>query len=512
MSLLKVENLKFNYYDKDLYRGLSFQINQGEHIILVGQNGSGKTTLMDLLTGKLIQDRGTINWTPGVRYSYLDQHYKQFDKYTVKEFLEQIYKDLFKKEEEMNELYLKGSDDTDPHYLDYIEKASVLNDELMRLDFYSIKEEIDKILVGLGIPKTYLNTKLPQLSSGQREKVYLAKMLLEKSDILLLDEPTNYLDATYIEWLKKYLVNYPKAFFIISHDEAFCESVANVVFHLHNGVIDRYKGDYKYFKEQSVIRKEQYEKDYAAQQRYIKKEEDFIAAHIVRATSARAAKSRRARLAHLERMEAPKNDANKVFINFPYSGDIGEKILDVNSLIIGYDKPLLAPISFSLRKGDKICVVGKNGIGKTTLIKTLLHIIPSLGGEFEFNERAKIGYFSQTELDDLSVTPIAYIKQFFPEKTPLEIRNALARCGIKSNLAIKPLNELSGGEEAKTRLTLLTMKKSNILVLDEPTNHLDKLAKESLKEAILDYPGVVIGVSHEKDFYEDVFDSILSFE
>ena len=150
------------------------------------------------------------------------------------------------------------------------------------------------------------------------------------------------------------------------HDEAFCESVANVVFHLHNGVIDRYKGDYKYFKEQSVIRKEQYEKDYAAQQRYIKKEEDFIAAHIVRATSARAAKSRRARLAHLERMEAPKNDANKVFINFPYSGDIGEKILDVNSLIIGYDKPLLAPISFSLRKGDKICVVGKNGIGIQT--------------------------------------------------------------------------------------------------------------------------------------------------
>ena len=512
MSLLKVENLRFNYYDKDLYRGLSFQINQGEHIVLVGQNGSGKTTLLDLLVNKLIPDKGTIEWTPRITYSYLDQHYKQFDNFTVKEFLEQIYADMFKKEALMNELFEKGSDTDDPDYLSHIEKASAMNDELISLGFYSIKEEIDKILVGLGISKSYLDTKLTLLSSGQREKVYLAKMLLEKSDVLLLDEPTNYLDSKYIGWLKDYLVKYPKSFLIVSHDEKFCEAIANVVFHLHNGIIDRYKGDYKYFKEQSVIRNEQYKKDYAAQQRYIKKEEDFIAAHIVRATSSKAAKSRRARLAHLDRMEAPKDDTNKVFIHFPYSGDIGQKILEVDSLVIGYDRPLLEPITFELRKGDKICVVGKNGIGKTTLVKTLLNIIPSLGGSFVFNDRVKIGYFSQTELDDLSVTPIQYLKEHFPDLTPLQIRNSLAKCGIKSNLAVKPLKELSGGEEAKTRLALLTMKKTNVLVLDEPTNHLDKVAKESLKEAILEYPGVVIGVSHEVDFYEDVFDTILTFK
>ena len=512
MSLVKVEDLKFNYYDKDLYKGLTFQINQGEHIVLVGQNGSGKTTLFDLLTLKLIPDRGKIDWTPGIKYSYLDQHYKQFDNFTVKEFLEQIYADLFKKEEMMNELYDKGSNVDDPDYFKYIERASNINDELLRLDFYSIKEKINKILVGLGISKTYLDTKLSLLSSGQREKVYLAKMLLEENDLLLLDEPTNYLDVTYIAWLKEYLKNYPKAFLIISHDEPFCEAIANVVFHLHNGIIDRYKGDYKYFKEQSVIRKEQYQKDYEAQQRYIKKEEDFIAAHLVRATSSRMAKSRRTRLSHLERMEAPKDDTNKVFISFPYSGDIGEKILDVDSLIIGYDKPLLQPISFSLRKGDKICVVGKNGIGKSTLVKTLMGIIPSLGGSFKFNERIKIGYFSQTEMDDLSITPIQYISSLYPLMTPLEIRKALARCGVKSNLAIKPLKELSGGEEAKTRLTALTIARSNVLILDEPTNHIDKVAKESLKDAIMDYPGVVIMVSHEVDFYSDIFDSMLHFE
>lgn len=512
MSLVKVEDLKFNYYDKDLYKGLTFQINQGEHIVLVGQNGSGKTTLFDLLTLKLIPDKGKIDWTPGIKYSYLDQHYKQFDNLTVKEFLESIYENLFKKEKMMNELYEKGSNIDDPDYFKYIERASNINDELLRLDFYSIKEKIDKIIVGLGIPKTYLDTELVKLSSGQREKVYLAKMLLEENDLLLLDEPTNYLDVTYIAWLKEYLKNYPKAYLIISHDESFCSEIANVVFHLHNGIIDRYKGDYQYFKEQSVIRKEQYQKDYEAQQRYIKKEEDFIAAHLVRATSSRMAKSRRTRLSHLERMEAPKDDTNKVFISFPYSGDIGEKILDVNSLVIGYSKPLLQPISFSIRKGDKICVVGKNGIGKSTLIKTLMNIIPSLGGDFKFNDRVKIGYFSQTELDDLSITPIQYLSSLFPNLTPLDIRKALARCGVKSNLAIKPLKELSGGEEAKTRLTALTMDRSNVLILDEPTNHIDKVAKESLKDAILAYPGVVIMVSHEVDFYSDIFDSILRFE
>ena len=512
MSLVKVENVMFNYSDKELYSEISFQLNRGEHAVLVGQNGSGKTTIFDLLTKKLVPDKGKIEWTPGVKYSYLDQHYKQFDDYTIKEFLESVYQDLFFKEMQMNELFEKGSNPDDPKAFKYIEKASDINDELIRKDFYSIKEKIDKILVGLGIHKDNINTKLTLLSSGQREKVYLAKMLLEESDVLLLDEPTNYLDAAHVDWLADYLVNYPNAFLVISHDEPFLAKIANVVFFLSNNKIERYKGDYHYFKEQSIIRKEQYKKDYEAQQKFIKKEEDFIAAHIVRATSSRAAKSRRTRLEHLERLETPKDDTNKVSIAFPYSGDIGEKILDVNELVIGYSHPLLKPISFSLRKGDKIAIVGKNGIGKSTLIKTLMSIIPSISGEFSFDNRAKIGYFSQTELDDLSVTPMDYLASHFPNLTNLEIRNALARCGIKTTLATRPLNELSGGEEAKTRLSLLTIKKTNILILDEPTNHLDKIAKESLKEALISYPGVVIIVSHEVDFYSQIASLVLNFK
>lgn len=512
MSLLKVDNLMFNYSDKELFNGVSFQLNQGEHAVLVGQNGSGKTTIFDLITKKLTPDKGTIEWTPGVTYSYLDQHYKVNDDFTVIEFLEQIYKSLFDKEKRMNELYEKGANPDDPNYLKYLDQASLINDKLIRDDFYSIKEKIDKVIVGLGIPKEYKDRKLNILSSGQREKIYLAKMLLEEHDVLLLDEPTNYLDAPHVKWLAEYLQNYQKAFLVISHDEPFLSQIANVVLHLQNKVIDRYKGDYAYFKTQSVVRKEQYEKDYAAQQKFIKKEEEFIAAHIVRATSSRAAKSRRARLAHVERLEKPVNDTNFVHFNFPYSGDIGKNILEVKNLEIGYKNPLISPISFSLLKGEKIAIIGKNGVGKSTLIKTILSIIPKLSGEFSWNEKIKINYFSQTELDDLSITPMEYIQNGQKNLTNLEVRNLLARCGIKANLAIRPLSELSGGEEAKSRLCMLTLKKSNILVLDEPTNHLDKIAKEALKDAINDYPGVVILVSHEKDFYEDIVDYIISLE
>lgn len=510
--LFKVTDLMFNYGDKELFNGLNFQLNPGEHAVLVGQNGAGKTTIFDLITKKIIPDKGKVEWIPGITYSYLDQHYKVNDDFTIKEYLEQIYKSLFDKEAEMNELFLKGSNIDDPNYEKYLERASKINDELIALDFYSIKEEIDKVLVGLGIPKDFKDRELKFLSSGQREKVYLAKMLLEKNDVLLLDEPTNYLDAEHVKWLSGYLQNYPKAFLVISHDEPFLSSIANVVLALENRVINRYKGDYEYYKTQSVVRKEQYEKDYAAQQKFIKKEEEFIAAHIVRATSSRAAKSRRARLAHVERLEAPKNDTNLVHFNFPYSGDIGKDILSVENLVIGYEKPLLNPISFKLLKGEKIAIIGKNGVGKSTLIKTLLGIIPSLGGSFSFNSKAKISYFSQTEMDDLSITPMNFIQSLRDNFTNTEVRNLLARCGIKAELALRPLNELSGGEEAKTRLCKLTLEKSNILVLDEPTNHLDKIAKKSLKEAIDAYPGVVILVSHETDFYEDLVDYIIKLD
>ena len=350
-----------------------------------------------------------------------------------------------------------------------------------------------------------------ELSSGQREKAYLAKMLLEEKDVLIMDEPTNFLDQGQVAWLAKYLTNYPKAFLVVSHDQEFLRKIATVVFVLENQTITRYKGDFDHYLLQHEIDKEQYTKDYAAQQRYIKKEEDFIAKHIVRATSAKAAKSHRARLAHLDVMEAPGKEEGNVFINFPYTHPVGKIPLRVEELVIGYKKPLLDPISFELVEGEKIAILGQNGVGKTTFLKTILGDLPALGGSFSFLPGIVVNYFNQDEKIDLNMSPFDYIHAHYPELNNTEIRKALGNCGVRKEIALRPMKELSGGEVAKTRFALMTFKKSNFLVLDEPTNHLDQKAKDAIFASIERYPGSVIIVSHEKDFYDGLVDYELHF-
>ncbi len=303
MALLEVENLSYNYSDKELYKKVSFKINPGEHCTLVGVNGSGKTTLLNLLVGDLLPDEGKIIWAPHVTYSYLDQQLKVKQDMPVSEYLYGVYEDLFRKEKQMERYYEEAA--TSEDYEKLLMKAERLQSELNEASFYALQEKVGRLTDGLGFDKAHLEAPLHELSSGQREKAYLAKMLLEEKDVLLMDEPTNFLDQGQVEWLSSYLANYPKAFLVVSHDQEFLRKIAGVVFVLENGNITRYKGNYDHFLQQHELDKEQYAKNYAAQQRYIKKEEVFIAKHIVRATSSKAAKSHRARLAHLEVMEAP---------------------------------------------------------------------------------------------------------------------------------------------------------------------------------------------------------------
>ncbi|MCR4562484.1 MAG: ATP-binding cassette domain-containing protein, partial [Bacilli bacterium] len=313
------------------------------------------------------------------------------------------------------------------------------------------------------------------------------------------------------EYLSSYLSSYPNAFLVVSHDQEFLRKIANVVFVLENQTLTRYKGDFDHYLLQHEIDKEQYQKNYEAQQRYIKKEEVFIAKHIVRATSAKAAKSRRARLAHLERLEAPGKEEGIVHFSFPFTHDVGERSLEVNELEFGYKGPLLAPVSFTLFREEKIAILGQNGVGKTTFLKTILGLLPKLGGSYKFLEGMKISYFSQDERIDLNQTPFEYIKASFPGLNNTEIRTALGAVGVRKDLAIRKFSELSGGEVTKARLALMTLTKSNFLIFDEPTNHLDQKAKDALFEAIEKYPGNVIIVSHEKDFYDGLVDYELYF-
>lgn len=510
MALIEIQNLKYDYGDKPLYRDANMKINPGEHCVLVGKNGTGKTTLLNLLVGDLKPDDGKIIWTPNVTFSYLDQQMHVRQDVVTEEYLYGVYSDLFQKEKEMETCYEKAAADMD-NYEKYLAQAERLQSELDEKGFYALQEKVGRLTDGLGLGKKQLAMRLSTLSSGQREKAYLAKMLLEEHSVLLMDEPTNFLDQHQVTWLASYLSNYPKAFLVVSHDQSFCEKIANVVFILANQTITRYPGTYRHFLEQYKLDQEQYEKNYNAQQRYIKKEETFIAKHIVRATSAKAAKSHRARLAHLERMEPPSKDTNHTHFFFPFSHDVGQIPLRVENLEIGYETPLLEPISFLLKKGEKIAILGQNGVGKTTFVKTILRLLPALGGEFHFLEGTVVNYFDQDKTIDMNLTPFSFVQAAYPSLSNTEIRTMLGNVGLSKELAVRKFSQLSGGEVTKARFAIMTKKVSNFLVLDEPTNHLDQASKDALFEAIAKFPGAVILISHEKDFYDGLVDYELYF-
>ncbi len=509
MSILNVEHLSHGFGDRAIFQDVSFQMLAGEHIGLIGANGEGKSTFMSIITGTLMPDEGKIEWAKNVRVGYLDQHTVLEKGMTVREVLTSAFDFLFEMEEKMNHI-CDNMGEMSPDEMDTaMEELGTIQDLLMMHDFYMIDSKVDEVARALGLTDIGLDRDVTDLSGGQRTKVLLAKLLLEKPDILLLDEPTNYLDVVHIEWLKRYLNDYENAFILISHDIPFLNSVVNLIYHMENQRLDRYVGNYDQFQEVYAMKKAQLEAAYNKQQKEIAQLKDFVARNKARVATRNMAMSRQKKLDKMDVIELASEKPKPEF-NFKLSRTPSRYIFQTKDLVIGYNEPLSTPLNLEMERGQKIVLTGANGIGKTTLLKSILGLIPSISGTVEQGDYLNIGYFEQEMTGDGTKTCIETLWDEFPSFSQYEVRSALAKCGLTTKHIESQVRVLSGGEQAKVRLCKLINRETNVLLLDEPTNHLDTDAKDELKRALIDYNGSILMVCHEPDFYDglatDVWD------
>ncbi len=511
MSVLTVENVTHGFGERMILDDVSFRLLKGEHVGLIGANGEGKSTFLRIITGDLMPDAGKVEWSNRVTVGYLDQHTKLTPGKTVREMLREAFARLFDLEAEMQAAYEKMATADEDEMTRLLEAVGDIQDILDHSSFYAIDAKVEEVGNGLGLGSIGLDREVQELSGGQRTKVLLAKLLLENPSILLLDEPTNFLDEEHITWLTKYLQNYENAFILISHDIDFLNKVINVIYHVEQARLTRYVGDYNKFMELHEQNKARHQQAYEKQQQEIARIEDFVARNKARISTTGRAKSRQKQLEKMELIEKPKEKVKPTF-KFLEARAAGRYIFKTEGLQIGYHKPLTKPLNIQLERGQKIAIKGCNGLGKSTLLKTLLGQLKPVDGAVELGDYLYPGYFEQEAQPRNTKTALQEVWDEYPGMTNAEVRAALARCGLRNEHITSQMQVLSGGEQAKVRLCKLMLKETNWLVLDEPTNHLDVDAKDELKKAIREFKGTVVLVCHEPEFYEDVVTEVWNVE
>ena len=507
MSILNVEHLSHGFGDRAIFEDVSFRLLKGEHIGLVGANGEGKSTFMNIITGKLMPDEGKVEWAKNVRVGYLDQHTVLERGMTVGDVLRSAFAWLLELEQEMNRICDRMGEASEQELGKMMETLGTIQDTLMMHDFYVIDSKVEEVARALGLEEIGLDRDVEELSGGQRTKILLGKLLLEKPDILLLDEPTNYLDAEHISWLTRYLQEYENAFILISHDIPFLNSVVNLIYHMENKELNRYVGDYDHFLEVYEVKKAQKEAAYRRQQQEISELKEFVARNKARVSTRNMAMSRQKKLDKMDVIELAREKPKPEF-HFKTARTPGRFVVTAEDLVIGYGDPLSKPLNFAVERGEKIVLTGANGIGKTTLLKSILGLIPSLEGRVIQGEYVEIGYFEQEMEKGNTNTCIQEIWEEFPSYTQYEVRSALAKCGLTTQHIESLVRVLSGGEQAKVRLCKILNRETNVLILDEPTNHLDVDAKDELKRALREYKGTILMVCHEPEFYSGLATSV----
>ena len=511
--IFRLSDVYKSYATHDILRGVSLQINPGEHVGLVGRNGAGKTTIFRLVSGEESPDRGEVVRARGTRLGLLAQHIHFEPGTTVHESALAAFGRLQQIEHEMHELEHRMAEaDTDLEKV--LERYSDLQHEFEREGGFEYAAKAEAILQGLGFDRDQWSLETEKLSGGQQNRLGLAKLLLAEPDVLLLDEPTNHLDVAAVEWLEEFLQNYPAAYVIISHDRYFLDRACRRIVELENGRAASYTGNYSAYLVEREERREAQQRAYENQRQLIEKTEEFIRRNLA-GQKTKQAKSRRTMLAKLERVEAVRADKSSGDFRLQSIERTGNHVLMVNEATIGYpDKMLARDISFILRRGECLGIIGPNGSGKTTFLRTILKKIPALAGEIQWGSKVQIGYYAQ-QLDDLDDRNeiIMELRRVAPSSaTAGELRSFLAKFLFTGDDVYKKVGDLSGGEKGRLALAKLIYSRVNVLVLDEPTNHLDIPSREALEEALDAYEGTILTISHDRYFLDRVATQMLALD
>lgn len=513
MILLQINKLEKSYDGEVIFSDVDFEVKTGERIAIVGRNGAGKTTLMKIIAGVESYDEGNISKGKQVTMGYLTQQ-MTLDSYdTVMNEMKKPFKDVINIEDKMNTLTDWLSIHADAYEQDlYKEKLSqyeALSNQYELMDGYNYESKIKTVLTGLDFKESDFDRQIQSFSGGQKTRLSMAQMLLSEPDLLLLDEPTNHLDMETTEWLENYLTHFKGAIVIISHDRYFLDKIVNQVYDVALGSVKKYVGNYSKFLKERDAHYEKVMAEYERQQSEIKKLETFVEKNITRASTSGMAKSRRKVLERMERIEKPRLDAKSAQINFEINRATGEDVLKVQNLDIGYSKSITPPINLGVKRHARIAIIGPNGIGKSTLIKTIAQKIPALGGNIVYGSNIQIGYYDQKQAEFTSnMTILDYVWNQYSHMPEKDIRTILGRFLFTQEEVKKVINDLSGGEKARLQLALLMLEKNNVLILDEPTNHLDIDSKEMLEQALQNFEGTLLFVSHDRYFINELANSI----
>ncbi|MCD2225825.1 ABC-F family ATP-binding cassette domain-containing protein [Listeria cossartiae] len=516
MILLQVQQISKFFGAEVILDNIKLEVKTGDRIALVGRNGAGKSTLLKIIAGKMSYDGGTISKPKSVEIGYLAQNTGLESSKTIWDEMLSVFDSLRKMEADLRKMELRLGEPelyNDPEkYQALMTDYDTLQHTFKEIGGYTYEAEIRSVLNGLRFYPDDYEVEIASLSGGQKTRLALAKLLLAKQDILVLDEPTNHLDIETLAWLETYLQNYHGSLLIVSHDRYFLDKVVNQVYEISRTKIDHYKGNYSSFVSQKQAKLEQMWKEFDKQQKQIAKLEDFVARNIVRASTTKRAQSRRKQLEKMDVLGRPQGDEKAAHFGFQFEKQTGKDVLMVDQLSIGYakGKRIASNLTFEMKRQDSLALVGPNGIGKSTLLKTLIRDIPTLSGEFHFGAGVKIGYYDQEQAKLTSnKTVLMELWDDYPELNEVNVRTTLGNFLFSDDDVLKNVQSLSGGEKARLALAKLTLLEANVLILDEPTNHLDIESKEVLEAALIDFEGTILFVSHDRYFINRIASKIV---